>query len=162
MRFWFSQVPVYPQRVRDFTRLIFSGVGVAIAAAVACSALSNEPRFLVTFGTLLLLGVLLLLVGRSWARRRGLPFVPFKEAKALNQLKEGTRPLPDILLWNFLPSGVLSGLIAAQILDGHPFWQIDKLPWTTVATCGIGTVIGGVWRRASAASRSRTQMGTST
>ncbi len=163
MRFWFSQVPIYPQRVRDFTRLIFGGAGVAIAAAVACLALPAaprlpaEPRLLVTFGTWFLLGLLVLLVGRSWARRRGLPFVPLQDAKALTLVKEGTRPLPDALLWNFLPSGVLSGLIVAQIIGGHPFWQTDKLSWTMVAACGIGTVIGCVRRRAKAASRSRMQ-----
>ena len=157
MRFWFSQVPVYPQRVRDVMGLAFNAAGVAIAAAVACSALSAEPRLLATFGTWLLLGVLLLLAGRSWARRRGLPFVPPKDAKALKLAKEGVRPLPDILLWVFLPSGVLNGLIVAQVFGGHPFWQAGKLPWTIVAACGIGTVTGCVRHWANAASRSRKQ-----
>ncbi len=165
MRFWFSKAPVYPQRVRDFMGIISNGAGVAIAAAVTYLDLPTEPhlpaepRLLVTFGTWLLFNVLLLLVGRRWARRRGLSFVTPQDAKARNLVTEGARPLPDALLWDFLPSGVLTGLMVAQILDGHPFWQTDNLSWMTVAIFGIGTVIGGVLRRARAASRSRAQMG---
>ena len=159
MRFWFSQVPVYPQRVRDVTGLIFGGVGVAIAAAAAFPALSFGSRLLVTFGTWLLFGVSLLLAGRGWARRRGLPFVPLQEAKALNRAKEGARPLPRALLW-FLPSGFLVGLIVAQIDSGHPFWQVGSLPWETVAATEIGTVMGNVVRWAKAPSGSRKQTGT--
>ena len=158
MRFWFSQVPVYPQRVRDFMGLIFGAAGVAIAAAAACSALSTGPRLLVTFGTWLLLGLLLLLAERSWARRRGLPFVPAKEATALNRAKEGARSLPGALLW-FLPSGFLVGLIVAQIDSGHPFWQVDSLPWRMVAAVEIGAVMGNVIRWAKVPSGSRKQMG---
>ena len=163
MRFWFSQVPVYPQRVRDVTRLCFNGAGVAIAAAVACLSLPDtprlpgEPRLLVTFGTWFLLGLLVLLTGRRWARRRGLPFIPLQDAKAQNLVGEGTRPLPDILLWDFLPSGISCGLILAQALSGRPFWQTDSFFWTMSAMFGMGTVIGSVWRRAGAASRSRMQ-----
>ena len=154
MRLWFSQVPVYPQRVRDVTSLIFSAVGVAIAAAAVCSALSTGPRLLVTFGTWFLFGVLLLLVGRSWAWRRGLPFIPLKDAKALDRAEERARPLSEFLLW-FLPSGFLVGLTVAQIDSGQPFWRLDSLPWSRVAAVGIGAVTGCMSHRSKAFSRSR-------
>lgn len=160
MQFWFSQAPVYPQRVKDFMDLVSEGAGVAIATVVACLVLPIESRLLITFGTWFSLGLLVLLAGRSWARQCGLPFMPSREAKALNLAKEGTRPLPDILLWRLLPSGVLIGLMVAQMTSGHPFWRTDNLFWFTAAASAVGIVLGGVRRRARAAPRSRTQMGT--
>lgn len=167
MRFGFSQVPVYPQRVIDLVGLIYSGAGVGIAAAVACLGLFGEGvdfwtwQFLLTFGLWFALGLLLLLAGRSWARRQGLPFVPHGESRALQLARDRARPLPNHLLWDPLPSGFLIGLMVAQLNSAHPFWHADKLPWVMVAVCVAGVMIGGLIRRARAPSPEVVQEGTS-
>lgn len=165
MRMWFAEVPVYPHRAADLASLAYGGAGVAIAAVVACLGQPGEGshaqtwRFLVTFGTWLLLGLVLLLAGRGWARRRSLPFVPRQHGKALRLAWDGARPLPAFLLWHALPMGGLIGIVVAQLSSGHPFWQAGVVWWTTGVASGIGAVIGSLIRRARAPLLNMPQVG---
>ena len=153
MRLWFSQVPVYPQRVIDLACIAFSGTGVVVAAVVAGLDLpAGEAgfwtwRFPLTFGLWLASGLTFLLVGRRLARRHGLPFVAARDSRALQSAAYGARPLSGYLLWNGLPSGILAGLFVAQLNSAHPFWQGGDLSWRIVGTSGIGAVVGGITGR---------------
>jgi len=169
MRIWFAEVPVYPQRAADLAGLAYSGAGVAIAAAVVVclgqlggGLQAQIWRFLVMFGVWFLLGLVLLLAGRDWARRRGLPFVPHQHGKALRLARDEARPLPEFLLWYALPMGVMNGMVMAQLSSGHLFWQTGVVAWVTGVASGIGAVVGSLVRRARAPSLDMPQVGSAT
>ena len=141
MRIWFSHVPAYSKRTETLLGLTFFAVFVAVGAVLPLFSAFREQRYpgISVAGISVALILVGALVGRVWARKQGVPFVPVRDRRAqqLAWLRE-KRPLAYTVAEGFC-KGLLVGLAAAQV-KGHPFWESNVWGWMVIISIAIAWV----------------------
>jgi hypothetical protein len=142
MRIWFSQVPAYSRRTDTLFYMTWLVVFVVIGAVLPLFSPFREVRYpgIYVAGISVALILIAALVGRIWARKEGVPFVPVRDRRAqqLAWLSE-KRPLANTLAEEFCKA-FLMGLGAWQA-NGHPFWESSVWGWMVIISMAIAWVV---------------------
>lgn len=141
MRIWFSHVPAYSRRTDTLFYMTCLVVFVVIGAVLPLFSPFREMRYPGIGVAAISVALILVaaLVGRLWARKQGVPFVPVRDRGAQQRawLRE-KRPLANTVAEEFC-KGLLIVLAAWQA-NGHPFWESNVWGWMVIISMAIAWV----------------------